>query len=124
MACIGLRLVLLAAPEESPAPVAIAPADSREKIHWAFQPVRRPDPSVPAISSGAITPIDSLLLEPLRKAGISANPPATRRELLRRVHHDLIGLPPSLDEIREFETDVSPDAYALRIEQLLASPRY
>ena len=52
------------------------------------------------------------------------SPPASRRTLLRRATFDLIGLPPTAEEVAAFEADPSPDAFAKVIDRLLASPRY
>ena len=61
---------------------------------------------------------------PRRRRGLSFAPPADKRTLLRRVYYDLIGLPPRFEDIRAFERDSSPKAFAKIVEQLLASPRY
>ena len=72
----------------------------------------------------ALNPIDRFLLAALRRKGLSFAPPADRRTLLRRVTYDLIGLPPTPQETREFLTDTRPDAYARVVDRLLADPRY
>ncbi len=94
------------------------------KSHWAFQPVRHPQ--LPKVKSAAWgrTPIDRFILAALEERHIRPNPPADRRTLLRRASYDLIGLPPSADEIAAFEADKSPDAFAKVVDRLLASPRY
>jgi hypothetical protein len=91
---------------------------ARAKAHWSFQPVRRPP--VP----GAGHPIDAFLLAKLNAAGLTFAPPADRRTLLRRVYFDLIGLPPTPEEIDDFLKDTSPDAYERVVEKLLASPHH
>src|SRR5262249_37749750 len=70
------------------------------------------------------TPVDSFILAKLEAAGLTPAPPADRRTLLRRVYFDLIGLPPSVQEIEAFEKDRSPDAYQRVVDRLLASPHY
>jgi mono/diheme cytochrome c family protein len=94
------------------------------KRHWAFQPTRSPPPPVVADPSWPRTSIDRFILASLENKGLTPSPTADRRTLLRRVSFDLIGLPPSPEEIAEFETDVAPDAYARVVERLLASPHY
>lgn len=89
--------------------------DQSGKTHWAFQPIPKRSPSAT---------IDSLIDSKLKAAGLSRSAPADKRTLLRRVYVDLIGLPPTWDEIRLFENDASPDAYAKAVDRLLASPRY
>src|SRR5262249_25223844 len=60
----------------------------------------------------------------LAAKGLAPNPPATRRELIRRATYDLTGLPPSLQEVEAFLADSSPDAWEKLIDRLLNSPRY
>ncbi len=68
--------------------------------------------------------MDSFIHARLADAGLSPAPEADRRTLLRRVHFDLIGLPPTPEELREFVADPSTNAYPLAVDRLLASPRY
>lgn len=89
--------------------------------HWAFERVERP--VVPAVD-GAIHPIDSFIRHRLKQEGLVPSPPASRETLLRRVTLDLIGLPPTLNEIDSFVADTSPDAYEKVVDRLLASPHY
>jgi hypothetical protein len=95
-----------------------------EKSHWAFQPIR--GPLVPAVKagSGARSPIDAFVLEKLQAKGVGFGRPAGRATLARRLYFDLIGLPPSPQEIDEFVSDRSPDAYERLVDRLLASPHY
>src|SRR5262245_62137835 len=108
-------------PAKSSAKGAIDWAAARK--HWAFQPVRSQGPEVRGQGS-ANASIDGLLLEKLRAAGLSFSPPADKRTLLRRVYIDLVGLPPTWDELGAFVNDKSPDAFARVVDRLLASPRY
>ena len=93
--------------------------------HWAFQPLRaiEPPPSEPD-SAWAQTPIDRFLLAAMRAKGLEPSPPADRATLIRRLSFDLIGLPPTPDEIDAFLNDPSPDAYENIVDRLLASPHY
>lgn len=68
--------------------------------------------------------VDSFIETKLREAGLSMNGPADRRTLIRRATYDLIGLPPTPEEVAAFESDKSPDAYEILIDRLLASPHY
>src|SRR5206468_4604654 len=92
--------------------------------HWAFKPVKRPAP--PAVKNGRLVQneIDSFILAKLEAKGLSLSPRADRRTLIRRASYDLTGLPPTLEEVRAFENDKSPDAFAKVVDRLLASPRY
>lgn len=92
--------------------------------HWSFQPVRRP--SLPAVTnaSAASTPIDRYILAELDWAKISPAKEADRRTLIRRATFDLLGLPPTPEEVADFVNDSSPDAWERLLDRLLASPRY
>lgn len=70
------------------------------------------------------SPVDAFLLAKLEQSHLSFAPRADRRTLLRRAYYDLIGLPPSFEEIQAFERDKSPGAFSKVVERLLASPRY
>jgi mono/diheme cytochrome c family protein len=106
-------------------------ADAR-KNHWSFQPVVRPP--VPQISdlksqisnlkSQIRNPIDNFVLARLKLANLDPNKEADRRTLIRRVSFDLIGLPPSPEEVERFVADADPQAYEKLVDRLLASPRY
>src|SRR5207249_7779636 len=69
-------------------------------------------------------PIDAFLLAKWEEKGLTAAPPASRLTLLRRAYFDLIGLPPSREEIQRFGSDKRPEPYGELIERLLASPQY
>jgi hypothetical protein len=94
------------------------------KAHWAFQPVK--PPAVPAVSHPAWvrTPVDAFVLAKLDANGMAPNPSADKSTLIRRVTFDLIGLPPTEQEIEDFLIDSRPDAYARVVDRLLASPHY
>ena len=96
----------------------------RAKTLWSFHaPVRPPVPEVKD-ALRARTPIDRFVLQKLEAAGRTLSADASRRTLIRRVTFDLIGLPPTPEEIEAFANDQAPDAYERLIERLLASPRY
>jgi len=101
---------------DSQAPVAVA---SGRTGHWAFQTIRRP-----AVPSGEANPIDAFVHVRLRKEGVAPSPEAPKNVLLRRVSLDLIGLPPTTEELAEFLADSRPDAYERQVDRLLASPHY
>ena len=93
------------------------------KHHWAYQSVRQPVlPKVKA-TKHVRSPIDAFLLAKLEEKNLTFAPPADKRTLLRRVYYDLIGLPPTFEEIREFERDGSSKAFEKVVDRLLASPR-
>jgi cytochrome c553 len=92
--------------------------------HWSFLPVQKQ--AVPPVENIAWcrTPIDHFVLARLEDSGMKPNPPADKHALIRRVTFDLIGLPPTEEEVRDFMNDDSPDAYAKVVDRLLASPHY
>ncbi|HXG08980.1 MAG TPA: PSD1 and planctomycete cytochrome C domain-containing protein [Gemmataceae bacterium] len=98
-------------------------AEARQK-HWAFQPVRKP--ALPPVRNSAWvrTPVDFFILAKLEEKGLNPSPSADRRTLIRRVTFDLIGLPPTPEEVTAFESDTSPNAFARVVDRLLADPRY
>jgi len=96
-------------------------AQDAAKSHWAFQPVQRP--VVPSATSG-LTPPDAFIIAALNEKGIGLSPAADRYTFLRRVTLDLWGIPPTIEEVQEFEADTAPDAVEKVIDRLLASPLY
>ena len=95
-----------------------------ERAHWAFQPIQRPEP--PDIKPGARvrTPVDRFIIAKLTANKLSISGDADRRTLVRRVHFDLLGLPPSPAEVAAFVNDSSPNAYERMLDRTLNSPRY
>src|SRR5262249_20197109 len=94
------------------------------RAHWAYQPIREPAPPAVRHRDWPGSPLDAFILARLEAAGLSPSPPADRRTLLRRVTFDLIGLPPSAEEVEAFAGDHAPDAYARVVDRLLASLHY
>ena len=119
------------APGPSVHPVRAPSAGSSRRIdfaagrkHWSFQPVTRHEPPPIKDRAWPRSPVDPFVLAKLEAAGLTPSPPADRRTLLRRAYYDLIGLPPTAEEIDAFERDRSADAFARVVDRLLASPRY
>jgi hypothetical protein len=111
-------------PEEKvTAPVLTAVAEAR-KNHWAFRPVAKV--GVPELKDAtpATTPIDRFLLAKLQAKGLSFSEQADRRTLIRRLSFDLLGLPPTPEEVEAFLNDARADAYERLVDRLLASPAY
>lgn len=92
--------------------------------HWAFEPLT--DPIVPEVQSAdpEVHPIDAFVLKRLAEAGLHQAPPADKRTLIRRATYDLIGLPPTPEEVEAFASDTDPAAYEKLIDRLLASTQY
>ncbi len=93
-------------------------ADPRQ--HWAFQSVRRP--ALP--KAAGRNAIDAFVNEALAANQLTPLPEASRSTLLRRVYVDLIGLPPTREELHAFLADTLPDAYERVVERLLNDPRH
>ena len=98
--------------------------EGMRREHWAFQPVRRPDP--PAVGEGSWSehPIDRFILDDLRESSLQPNPPAERAAWIRRLSFVLTGLPTAPSEIEAFVNDRSPGAYERAADRILDSPHY
>lgn len=115
-------------PEPEDATLVSAVQES-DRDWWSFRPIVRPPvPQVQhsdQITTDQIsTEIDAFLLARLQAMGLGFSPSASKRTFIRRATFDLHGLPPTPEEIAEFEADDSPDAHQRLIDRLLASPRY
>lgn len=129
------------------APYADAPVNTaRKQVWWSFKaPVRPPVPTFssspvvkprtaslagskpPAVFSPASwirNPIDAFVLQKLRSNGLTPSPRASKLTLIRRATMDLVGLPPTPEEVQAFLADSSPNAYEKLVDRLLASPQY
>ncbi len=104
----------------------IAPATPAAETggFWSFQPPLEAEVPEPADSLWAQSDIDRFILVRLEGAGLEPSAPADRRTLLRRLWYDLVGLPPSADEVESFVADQSPDAVSKAVDRLLASPNF
>ena len=115
-------------PRETPAaapPENTAPFDfSRARSFWSFQPVRPPEIPHVGDSSWTRSALDHFILARLEESALEPAPEASRQTLIRRTTFDLLGLPPTPEEIGAFSTDRSPDAYDRLVDRLLQSPRY
>ena len=99
--------------------------------HWSFLPLTRPDLPVidPDPKTSSHNPIDDFIAAKLSTAGLSLSPQADPRTLIRRLSYDLIGLPPTPDEVNQFlaaceAADSIDQPYRELVDRLLASPRY
>src|SRR5688500_7679748 len=101
--------------------LASAFPSSSEDAWWSVQPLSRPP--VPHVQA-ATNPIDAFITAKLTEKGLAAAPEADRRTLIRRLSFDLLGLPPSPEEVAAFVNDAQSDAYVRLVDRLLASPHY
>lgn len=109
------------------AKATVAEAKRAEKgSWWSLQPLASgavPQPNgIPAV--WAASEIDRFIYARLAERGLQPNPPAARRDLIRRVTYDLTGLPPSPAEVEAFIADPDPKAYEKLVDRLLAAPQY
>jgi hypothetical protein len=97
---------------------------AKDRDFWSFRPVQ--DASLPAVQDAAWSQsgVDRFVLAKLEASGLRPALPADRRTLLRRVTFDLIGLPPTPEEVESFLRDDSPDAFEKVVDRLLSSPHY
>ena len=111
-------------PREGTAKVVKKNDMEEAKKWWSFQPVKKP--AAPAIKDAGWPrrDIDTFVLAGLEGKGMKPVADADKLTLLRRGYFDLIGLPPTLEEINAFLKDVSPDAFAKVVDRLLASPQF
>ncbi|MGO9467043.1 MAG: PSD1 and planctomycete cytochrome C domain-containing protein [Isosphaeraceae bacterium] len=111
----------------TPAPGAGVQEDkiqARARTHWALQPVKRP--AIPTVKNQrwVQSPVDAFILAKIEPAGMQPAHPADMRTLIRRTTYDLIGLPPTPEEVAAFMADESRDAFAKVVDRLLASRHY
>jgi len=91
---------------------------------WSLLPIQQPTPPAVKHTDKISNPIDNYILARLETAQIQPAPLASKQELIRRVYFDVIGLPPSYEQVEAFATDESPDAWEKVVDQLLASPQF
>ncbi|MES2464392.1 MAG: DUF1549 domain-containing protein, partial [Armatimonadota bacterium] len=108
-------------PDSGAKEYALTPAQQK---FWSLQPVKMPALPTVKNTAWAKSPLDRFVLAKLEAKGLKPAPPATKRSLIRRVTFDLIGLPPTPDEVNAFVNDKSPQAFAKVVDRLLSSPRY
>ena len=91
--------------------------------HWSFQPVKRPE--VPRSGDAFVkNEVDEFVVAKLREKALRPSSPADRATLIRRLYLVMHGMPPTPQEVGDFEKDAQPDAYARLVDRVLASPRY
>ncbi len=122
------RWIALGAPYDKPllggpAGAVLSEAEA-DTIFWSFRPLADAAPPQVTDEDSAQTPVDRYILAKLEAAGIQPNPLADRRTLIRRAWLNLLGLPPSPEQVEAFVRDTEPRAYDRLIDDLLDSPHY
>lgn len=122
-------------PDEPPAESAVANAGQesptgsnlvaqRAAQHWCWRPISRPTPPTVGDAAWAETPVDQFILSQLEQHDLSPVGDASRVALVRRLYFDLIGLPPSPDELARWESHPSPQWYEQLVDELLESQQF
>ena len=113
-----------AKPAEAPIAAPKFTIKPEQRKFWSFQPIQKP--AVPAVKDAnwARTPIDHFILTKLQENNLKPAMQADKRTLIRRAYYDLIGLPPTPEQVDAFLSDNSPDAFARVVDRLLATPQY
>ncbi|MDG2031216.1 MAG: DUF1553 domain-containing protein [Phycisphaerales bacterium] len=94
------------------------------RSHWAYRPIELPEAPLVADPDWCRNDIDAHVLKGLEQAGLRPAPEADPRTLVRRAYFDLIGLPPTPEEVESYLADDAPDAWERLVESLLATPHY
>jgi hypothetical protein len=122
--------LLLALPALAVLALNAAPSPADDPNHdgrmdyWAFRPLTRPpSPRIP-VTPWVRNPVDHFVLARLQSEGLAPSPEADRPTLLRRLKFDLLGLPPTPEEVAAFAADRDPLAYERLVDRYLASPQY
>jgi Protein of unknown function (DUF1553)/Protein of unknown function (DUF1549)/Concanavalin A-like lectin/glucanases superfamily/Planctomycete cytochrome C len=105
-------------------PLAITTASRAGSDWWSLRPIQRP--SLPEVKSKdrIRTPVDAFVVQKLESQSLSLSPPTDKATLLRRVYLDLIGLPPTPEELESFLRDRDERAFEKLVDRLLDSPHY
>ncbi|HJT36351.1 MAG TPA: DUF1549 domain-containing protein, partial [Pirellulales bacterium] len=105
--------------------LSVAQAAAGDKTdHWAYRPLVEHIPPAVNNTLQVRNPIDAFIVAGLEARGMAPSPPADQRTLIRRLSFDLLGLPPTPQEVAQFIADESPEAYEKLVDRLLASPHY
>ena len=126
---IGSRRWPLSGPPRMPSRPAAPVAENtkftirpEQRNFWSFQPIQKPPAPKVKNAAWAKTTIDRFILAKLEEKNLKPVQSADKRALIRRAYFDLIGLPPSPEQVDAFLSDQSPDAFAKVVDRLLASP--
>lgn len=109
---------------------AVTPLTASQRVelqrreHWALQPLSTEVPPADLEDSWSRSPLDRWVREGLKAVSLVASPDADRPQLLRRLKLDLLGVPPTYEEIQELISDSRPDAFERWVDRYLASPAY
>ena len=111
-------------PREGDTAAATTAEKSDPYQHWCYNPPKKVPPPRVAHGAAVRSDIDRFVISKLDQAGLSPSAAAPPRVLLRRLYYDLIGLPPTAEQLDEFAADPSDARYEATVDRLLASPRF
>lgn len=103
---------------------AVPQVNDETRAWWSFQPVQRPEAPQVQHQDWVHNEVDQFVMARLEAKGLQPNPDAAPADLVRRLYYDLLGLPPTKEQVEAFVADPSPEAYAQLVDELLASPHY
>ena len=122
--CVVLLLASMAAGQRAEPGATPLGQPAAKASHWAYRKPVRPTPPTASRADWIRNPIDAFVLHRLDARGSQPTPVEEPARLLRRVYLDLIGLPPTIEELDAFLADDGPDAWERVVDRLLASPRF
>jgi len=121
---LALLVPLAAAAPDDPVQRPLPEKTAKHASHWSYQPIGRAAPPKVRDADWPRNEIDRFILARLEAEDLAPAPEADRRTLLRRAYLDLVGVPPTAEDVDDFIRDTRPDAYEIRIDRLLASTMY
>ncbi|MEZ6089796.1 MAG: DUF1549 domain-containing protein [Pirellulaceae bacterium] len=113
--------------EEAPTQPALGDQNAIRRLankHWAFQPIATPEVPRSSDAHAAANPVDAFINARLAEQNLDPSPVADRQTLIRRMTFDVIGLPPTMEQVEDFVNDQSAEAVDKVIDRLLDSPHY
>lgn len=122
--CTALRVGFLLLASNLSAAAKEPDTSNRSSEHWAFKPIVRPALPVTKDSNWARNAIDAFIEKKLQTDGLTSSPETDRATLIRRLKFDLLGLPPTPEEVQAFVADPAGDAYEKLVDRYLASPHF
>ncbi|MBC7853524.1 MAG: PSD1 domain-containing protein [Pirellulaceae bacterium] len=121
---VDLGLPWPSTPGQAAKPKGEMIVNAADREHWSFRPVTAPLPPLVRDAAWTRQPLDAFVLAKLEAESLEPALRAEKPALLRRLYYDLLGLPPTWDDVQAFNADASPDALERLADRLLASPRY
>ena len=96
----------------------------RKSEHWCWAPIKKAKPPIVKNAAWPADPIDAFILHKVESAGLEIAKTTDKRTLIRRAYFDIVGLPPTPEQVQKFVEDKSENAFEKVIDELLASPQF